>query len=622
MRALLLFPPQWTAAQPHSGLASLNGQLRRAGHQVQVRDLNLEFVEHVLSPQALRRSWRRLQMEAQLLRAELGLRMATGDSSEKLTLAGSRLELLEGYGRRHAHQVDSLCEWAELVPGVLRQGESYYEPRSYMAAMATLDAALALYSSPYLPSQVRWNDFSHPTCPLNLAPLTELCGDRRLNPFIRFYEPRLRELLEVEADLVAISIGSFSQVVPGLTLALMLRQALARLPEGAPRPHLSLGGNFFSRLREALVQRPAFFHAFADSLTLGEGERPIVELAAALERPGGPERLERVPCLLYLEAGGERVKETPIAPNYPMEDMAFQELEGFPLERYLAPERVVCIRASKGCYWGQCTFCDGYYGLQRDEVQVERLVAEIRHLRDRYGVRHFEFVDQCLSPAYLEKMCEAFIRAELGVRWFCNARTEPGFTRSLLERMYQAGNTMLMWGVESASPRLLKLMRKGVSAQGRLSILRQAAEVGLWNFAYVFFGFPSETREEAQATIDLLREHTDIIHAYGRSVFTLGRHSPLAERPQEHGILSIVEDPQELSTNLSYEVAQGLQAEEIMESARRCQEQCREAYGDPLWMALRSREALHLYLAHHGRAFVQHHQFHQDSAAAGAEFVF
>ena len=47
MKTTLLFPPQWTAAQPYYGLATLNGQLRRAGHQVQLRDLNLEFMDEL-----------------------------------------------------------------------------------------------------------------------------------------------------------------------------------------------------------------------------------------------------------------------------------------------------------------------------------------------------------------------------------------------------------------------------------------------------------------------------------------------------------------------------------------------------------------------------------------------
>jgi hypothetical protein len=300
-----------------------------------------------------------------------------------------------------------------------------------------------------------------------------------------------------------------------------------------------------------------------------------------------------------------------------------QELEGLPLERYLAPERFVCLRASKGCYWGQCSFCDSYYGLETDSVAVDRVVAEMAHLKARHGVRHFEFVDQCMAPAYLWKLADALLAAKLEVRWFCNARTEPGFTRELLDRVHRAGNTMIMWGLESGSARLLKLMKKGVQADNRLEILADSAAAGIFNFGYVFFGFPSETREEAQATIALVCDHTDVIHGYGRSVFTLGRHSPLASDPARYGVLSVVEDAQQLSTNLTYEVAAGLGPADLGEISGDCYAQCREAYGgDPLWMALRSREALHLYLAHHGREFVRHWRPPEQRPSLDTEFTF
>ncbi|MBI3184577.1 MAG: B12-binding domain-containing radical SAM protein [Myxococcales bacterium] len=618
MKVLLLFPPQWTAAQPYFALATLNAQLRREGHEVEIRDLNLELVEHALSAPALKLAERRLSSEIRFAAAEAGLRLATLDHGEKLARAGTRLSHLESYRERRGGDFEAIVRAAGAVPGTLRDPWRYYEPKAHAAAMVAMDAALELYSASYFPSAVRWNDFAHPAVPFNLAPLAAFCADRQANPFVRFFEARLEELLGSDGGLFAISINSFSQVVPGLTLAMMLRKELSKR-QG--RPHLSLGGNFFSRLREALSEKPLFFSTYADSLVIGEGERPIVKLAQAIGQGGG-ERLKEVPNLLYLPEGQKKVCCNAEAPNFRMGEMAFQELAGFPLERYLAPDRVVCLRASKGCYWGQCSFCDSYYGLANDSVQVERVVAEMRHLEDAYGVRHFEFVDQCISPQYLALLSDALLEADLSVRWFCNARTEAGFTSELLERIHRAGNTMIMWGVESGSQRLLKLMRKGVSAEGRLEILRRAAQAGIWNFAYVFFGYPSETHEEAQATIDLIRQNVDIIHAYGRSVFTLGKHSPLVKDPQKSGILSIVEDKQELSTNLHYEVAQGIQSRELAEVSRRCNEQCRAAYGDPLWMALRSREALHLYLAHHGRDFVQHYRFNEDSAQAEAEFIF
>lgn len=618
MRVTLVFPPQWTAAQPHFGMATLNGQLRRAGHEARLFDLNLGLIEEVLSPSGVALSYRRTLSAAGLLPLEIAMRSQT--EAGGVDSAAEKLSTIQRWMRQGPEEVAELHEEVGPALATLRQPAGFYSPASYVEANAVVDRALELFSLPFYPSRLLWNAFLHPSVPFNPDPVIAFARSRTDNPFRAAFEPWVGRILDQGSPLIGISISAFSQVLPGLTLAMMLKDALG---EGPGRPHLNIGGNFFSRLRAALISRPDFFSLFADSVVIGEGERPFVALAKALEQPGSP-RLDEVPCLLY-RPNDEGVRATAIVPNDSLDALAPQELAGLPLDRYLSPERVICIRASKGCYYGACAFCDSYHGLENDTMAVERLISELRHLRQTYGIRHFEFVDQCISPRYVSQMCDAILAAQLDVRWFLNARTEPGFTPELFAKMKAAGVTMVMWGIESGSARLLKLMKKGVAPEARLQILRDASAAGLFNFAYVFFGFPSETEAEAMSTIDLIRHHTDVIHAYGRSLFSLGRHSPLMKSPAKYGVLEIVEDDQEWATELSYKASGGLEGEALSEIAARCTLLCREAYGDPLWMALRSREALHLYLARHGRDFVRGFQFSKPEQApttAPPEFVF
>lgn len=610
MKVALLFPPQWTAAQPYYGLATLNGQLRSEGHETTVHDLNLDFVERAHEPQMIRFAKRRLQNEQALLATEATLRLATGDRSDLMAQQSKKLLEVDRY-LDEDEDIEDLAERAQWALETLRDRNAFYDPHQLVAAMLTTDEVLKLHSLPYFPAEIRWNNFSTPTVPLNLEPMIEFCRDPVVNPFRRFYESRIPAILDQGADMVAVSINSFSQVLPGLTLAMMLREAGA--------PHISLGGNFFSRLKDALMARPEFFETFGDTLILGEGERPLVELARWLE--GGSGAPDSVSNLLYLDAAGQRVCYTGEAPNYAMDELAYQDLTGFPLDRYLSADLVVCTRLSKGCYYGKCAFCDSYYGLDPDTAKIERLVGEMRHLKATFGVRNFELVDQCIAPDLMRRLCLALIEADLDVRWFCNGRTETGFTAELLELVRSAGGTMIMWGVESGSRRVLKLMKKGVSPKARMDVLRNASDAGLWNFGYIFFGFPTETAEEAAMTVELIAENTDVIHSYGRSVFTLGKHAPLFDDLDRYGISSWVEDDEEFSTNLSYQVDSGIGSGEVSEVAQRGHERWRKAYDDPLWMALRSRENLHLYLAHHGKPWV--HDFDMGGADVTSEdFVF
>jgi hypothetical protein len=616
IKIAMVIPPQWTAAQPPMAACSLNGTMRRAGHDSRVWDLNAEFVHYVTDPSTLKLSAHRLQSAIQSLPLELSLRLGTGDLSHEGDIAAARLTAVRGYlqGTSRA-QLEGLMAGAREAPAMLMSHDAFFDPVRYQEAQVILEHALKLFSVPFYPCEVKWNDFAHAHVPFNLEPLHELAASRVDNPFRAFYQDWIPRILDTNPRLITVSVNAFSQVAPGLTFALMLKEAITQ--RGA-NVHVSLGGNFFSRLREKLLTQPAFFEIFADSVVIGEGERPNTALCAVLDGKG---TLADVPALLW--ADGQTLRGNDEAPNFKMDEMAFQDLADMPLERYLAPERVLCVRASKGCYYAECTFCDSHHGLQMDTVQVARLVEELTFLRDRYGVRNFEFVDQCISPAYMQVMCDAFIAARLDVHWFCNARTEPGFTPELFARMKQAGNTMVMWGVETGSARLLKLMKKGVSPKGRLDILRAASDAGIFNFAYVFFGFPTETREEAQLTIDLISQNTDIIHAYGRSVFSLGKHSPLMKDADHYGVLSYVEDDQEFSTNLTFESKSGMSCADLTGVLQACMDQCFKAYGGPLWMTLRSREALHLYLARHGRNYVQSYRFPKvDSSKDQPEFAF
>jgi hypothetical protein len=175
-----------------------------------------------------------------------------------------------------------------------------------------------------------------------------------------------------------------------------------------------------------------------------------------------------------------------------------------------------------------------------------------------------------------------------------------------MQLLYQSGLRLVLWGVETGSPRIHEPIKKGVGFERRLPILKGSADAGIWNFAYIFFGFPTETREEAQSTIDMIGANTDIIHSYGRSVFTLGRHSALYREAEQQGILEVHESFEELSANAHYTIRtdEGMKDDELAEMMARCTSSCEEAYGRGMWFYLRYREFTHLYVQRFGIAWV------------------
>jgi radical SAM superfamily enzyme YgiQ (UPF0313 family) len=121
-----------------------------------------------------------------------------------------------------------------------------------------------------------------------------------------------------------------------------------------------------------------------------------------------------------------------------------------------------------------------------------------------------------------------------------------------------------MWGLESASQRLLDLMCKGTVAQNIPAILNSAAEAGIWNLLFIIFGFPTETRDEWRSTLDFLGSIRESVHALSRSRFILLEGSDVFANPRRYGIKRIIDRPQRdpVSIAYDYEVTEGLTQQE------------------------------------------------------------
>lgn len=588
---------------PHFALYTLAGYLRSSGVDCRLYDYNVEFFRTVLTPDYLTYSMGRARNARDYLklRVQMGL-MCKEKSPEFGAICARLLEIDKFLGPKRRIWRDVKRELPEAI-AVFNDREKFYDPAQLLKAYITVDKALDLVSLPFYPSRLRFNDFSAPEHPMTVEGLIEFSLNRDENIFLPFLEMKAalleRELrASQEKAVVGISINSHSQLYGGLTLARLLRD------KHLPNLHVSLGGNYFMRLREALLTKPRFLEYFADSVIWGEGERPMLALYKAVERGAS---LSEVPNLLYLDSTGTVKLNAPIDP-VPLAERAEPSLEGLDLSLYFCPEIVLSTRTSKGCYWQKCTFCDTDYGIKHDVCPVDRVFAEWKLLAEKYGITNFELIDESMTPAYMTELCRKMIGAGLKVKFFGNGRTDKEFTPEVFKTLHEGGLTMVMWGIESANERILKLINKGVDIHKRLDILRAAHDAGIWNFAYIFFGFPSETEEEAQQTIDLICSHTDIINAYGRSVFTLGKHSKIRRNAQELGIVDMIADDQEFSTILNYRVTRGMDRQAALRMADRCRQQCIVAYGIPIWMFLRYREVIHLYLKEKGCDYLMNHK--------------
>ena len=215
-----------------------------------------------------------------------------------------------------------------------------------------------------------------------------------------------------------------------------------------------------------------------------------------------------------------------------------------------APEPILVTRLSaRRCYWARCAFCvhndkyDERRTPSRDDIPaaVDSLEAWLGA-----GYRMITLNDEAISPASLDAFCAELERRAIAARfpdfrWICRSKVELKFNLALFRRMRAAGGAEVLFGLESASARVRRRMDKevrGLDEAAIRRIVREAGEAGIGIHLNVIAGFPGETLDELDGTIELLGDLlADLPGAtYNVNPFVVFPATPVADDPGAFGI--------------------------------------------------------------------------------------
>ena len=265
------------------------------------------------------------------------------------------------------------------------------------------------------------------------------------------------------------------------------------------------GGSHFGALgRQALLRIPELDYAIE-----GEGEQSFSRLLTALET--GASVME-IPRLQYRVDGELRANPANGLMDLGELPPVWSSLGGsIDLMRYAqtvpdnVDRRTVYIEAGRGCPFA-CTFCaTAPFWERRYRVKpVEQIIAEIRFLYEEYGYNGFMLVHDLLTvdKKFINSFSDAMMDSKLPVEWMVNHRTDINL-HGLLPKMKSAGCWAMFFGVESASDRLQKEMRKGLKRDDVVSTITSLSDLGITSTCSFVIGFPDETAEELSRTISL-----------------------------------------------------------------------------------------------------------------------
>ncbi len=168
----------------------------------------------------------------------------------------------------------------------------------------------------------------------------------------------------------------------------------------------------------------------------------------------------------------------------------------------------ITIQATRGCPYN-CAYCHKIWPKAHSVRPAENIFEEVK-LYYSIGVRRFVFIDDIFnlnrenSMKFFRLVTENQLKIQL---FFPNGVRGDLMTEEYIDLMVQAGTVNMALALETASPRLQKLIRKNLD----LDRLRENIEYITWKYPHVILelftmhGFPTETEEEAAMTMEFIK---------------------------------------------------------------------------------------------------------------------
>jgi radical SAM superfamily enzyme YgiQ (UPF0313 family) len=320
----------------------------------------------------------------------------------------------------------------------------------------------------------------------------------------------VEQLSSFEFDVVG-----FSTMCSTYPLSLRIARELKRA-----RPSLTivLGGPQASVVDTLTLE--AF--PFVDVIVRGEAEETFPRVLDAFE---GKDQLKNVPGVTF-RAGGKVIRN-PSAPA--IADLDSLPLPAFHLYPGIEKGRYIPLELGRGCPFS-CTFCstNDFFRRRFRLRSPGRLLEQMTFLEQSHRVTQFDLIHDMFTVdrRKVVDFCETLLSSGKDFTWSCSARTDC-VDDDLIALMSRAGCRGIFFGIETGSPRMQKIIDKGLDLEEAARVVASTGKHGIRITTAVISGFPQEERDDLKASVNFLMDCVRFDHVSPQ----LNILAPLAETP-------------------------------------------------------------------------------------------
>ena len=245
----------------------------------------------------------------------------------------------------------------------------------------------------------------------------------------------------------------------------------------------------------------------ADYVLIGEGEETLIELLGHLSAGREPDRITGLAT-----PHSKLITRRPDIAN--LDALPFPAWDLVDVEKY----RAIWLKrhgyfsmnmvTTRGCPF-HCNWCaKPIWGQRYHSRSPEDVAAEMKWLKETYHPDHIWFADDILGlkPGWLPRFADGVHAQRCRIPFKCLSRADLLTRAGEVEALARAGAQTVWMGAESGSQKILDAMEKGTRVEQIHEAARRLKQAGIRVGFFLQFGYPGETRQDIEKTIQLVRD--------------------------------------------------------------------------------------------------------------------